>query len=186
MIRSSCHPALAILTVAFGTVGCRSTPKVDPHSEHLTPASAPRSESSNQLGFGDLRSALFDDWRPTGAAAIRLRWTVPLSVADLAELRALVESGCRLDAPPAGMFITAEQGVLHTVRGDYELVVGDEKVAARTYRASCRPVGAPEGREEVHLRWSQDAGEQLMAALRSKLVANAAQACRTGYVSRRQ
>ena len=174
MTRNCRGVAVAMFLVAFGVSGCRGAP--------TTVASPPPAKS--ELGFDDLRSARVDAWLPAGAAANRVRCTVPLSAADLADLRTLLANGVRVEAAAMPMFTTAEHGVLHTARGDYEFMVGEEKIAARTCRASCRPVGAPEGREELHLRWTEPVGERLMAALRSKLAANEAQATRVGHVRR--
>lgn len=84
------------------------------------------------------------------------------------------------------MFIDGETGVLHTTHGDYEFFFGEEKVATHTHGASCKPVGDPQGRAQVHVRWSPEVGRRLMAVLRRKLETNAAQASRTGYFSPRQ
>lgn len=179
MIGSARCAAVTMLAATFGSQGCSGT-------AHVEPGLAPRPELPRKLGFEDLRSALVDTWRPMGAAGAPGRWTVPLSGGDLAELRVLLAKARRLDASPQGMFLTSRQGVLHTKLGDYEFVVGEEKIATGTYRASCWPVGAPDGREEVHLQWSEQDGRQVMVALRRLLVANAAEATRAGHVSRRQ
>ena len=65
--------------------------------------------------------------------------------------------------------LLAECGVVHTSLAEFAFDVGAEKVGTRTYRASLRPFGLPEGISDIHLRWFREDGRALMAILQRQL-----------------
>ncbi len=167
-----------MFAACVGLLGCRAAP------QEATPqrqAASNHSAVPGQLTFADVRSGHVEEWRST-PGTLGSRFAVPLSPSDIREFRDLVKRATVLAGASQRSFISGRLGVLHTAVGEFGFCVGKEKIGSRTYRASLRPFGPPDGRDEVHLRWSRKDGRELMAALTRMLDANAGQAKPVSYV----
>lgn len=169
MIGSMRSSGIMSVIMAATLVGC-STAKQDakaPQPDVTIEAIPPE-----RLTLADVESAHVQAWRKI-PKRLDSRVAIPLAASDLLEFRDWVAKADVLDGDQKGMFIGSENGVLHTSQGEFEFFVGSEKIATRTYRATIRPFGLPEGRSELNLRWSREDGRALMKALRRKLHDNA-------------
>jgi hypothetical protein len=116
------------------------------------------------LQLDEVNEAKIVYWKWTGKGEVSY-WDIPATKEEILGFRDLLSGATQVQADKIAWFITAYKGVITTTRGEYAIMMGDEKIARQTYRISLTPIGEPQERETLHYLLPKEEGRKFQHAL---------------------